>query len=89
MNKPHVYEIRFEGLVSGHWSGWFEGLSIQQVSDKETLLKGALTDQAALLGVLSKIHALNLKIITVTRMPAPAHLEAPKWNQDPSPCPHP
>ena len=84
MNKPNVYEIRIEGLISDHWSGWFDDLTIQQVSDKETLLMGALTDQAALLGVLSKIHALNLKIITVTRMPAPAHVEAIKWDQEPS-----
>ena len=75
MNKPRVYEIRIEGLISNHWSGWFEDLTIKQASEEETILNGELTDQAALLGVLSKIHSLNLKIINVTRMPTPQKQE--------------
>ena len=70
MNKPRVYEIRIEGLISDHWSEWFEALTIQPALDEETTLIGELSDQAALLGVLAKIHSLNLKIIAVTRMPA-------------------
>jgi hypothetical protein len=68
--KQDIVRIQIEGLISNHWSSWFGDLSIQQVSDNETILNGELADQAALLGVLSKIHTLNLKIISVSRMPA-------------------
>ena len=70
MNKPRVYEVRVEGLISDTWSGWFEGLTIQQTSEQDTILKGELADQAALLGILSKLHGLNLKIVSVTRISA-------------------
>lgn len=68
MNEPHVYEIWIEGLISDLWSSWFDGLGVDHADD-ETILRGRLADQAALLGVLSKIHSLNLKIIGVIRMP--------------------
>ena len=68
MNKPRLYEFCIEGQLSDRWSEWFEGLTIQpDASDDVTILKGVLPDQAALLGVLSKIHSLNLKIISVNR----------------------
>jgi len=65
MNKPHRYEIEIEGVIGDRWSAWFEDLAVCQVSDTETILTGELSDQAALLGVLAKIHALNLKIVSV------------------------
>jgi len=69
MNNPGAYEIRVEGLISARWSGWFDGLTIRQTSDEETVLNGNLADQAALLGVLNKIHSLNLTILAVYRLP--------------------
>jgi hypothetical protein len=80
MNAPRVYEIRIEGLVSEKWSGWFEGLTIQQAFGEETILRGLLADQAALLGILAKIHSLNLKIIAVTRVSAITKLDANNQN---------
>lgn len=68
MNKPRLYEFRIEGQLSDHWSEWFEGMTIQpNPQQDETIMKGVLPDQAALLGVLTKIHSLNLKIISVNR----------------------
>jgi hypothetical protein len=67
MNKPGIYRIQIAGVITDHWSSWFEDLAIQQVSSGETILTGELRDQAALLGVLSKIHALNLKIVAVQK----------------------
>ena len=67
MYKPGVYQIHIEGVITDHWSGWLENLAVQHISDKETVLTGELPDQAALLGVLSKIHTLNLKIIAVSK----------------------
>ncbi len=67
MDKPYRYEIRVEGQLTAHWSDWFEGLEICNDSDSETILSGPLSDQAALLGVLNKIQALNLNLILVSR----------------------
>lgn len=69
MDKPYHYEIHIEGQLSNHWSGWFEDLAIQNNADGETILSGAFDDQAALLGVLTKLQALNLKLISVSRVP--------------------
>jgi hypothetical protein len=82
MNNLGAYEIRIEGLVSEHWSGWFEGLAIRQSSDEETILSGNLSDQAALLGVLNKLHGLNLMILAVFCLPVHRNLEATVWDQD-------
>ena len=62
----NTYNIQIEGVISDRWSGWFEGLTVHQVAENETELKGELADQAALLGVLAKIHNLNLKIISAS-----------------------
>jgi hypothetical protein len=70
MEKPCTYEIRVEGQLSGRWSDWFDGLAIRNETDGVTVLIGCLSDQAALLGVLSKLQALNLTILAVNRKPA-------------------
>ena len=67
MNNMDIYEIRVEGHLTDRWSDWFEGLVIHNDPDGETTLSGALSDQAALFGVLNKIHALNLTLISVNR----------------------
>jgi len=67
MDKPCVYEIRVEGHLAERWSDWFEGLTIHTGPGDETTLAGRLADQAALFGVLAKIHNLNLVLIAVTR----------------------
>ena len=67
MDKPCIYEIRVEGQLAERWSDWFEGLTIRTDSNGNTTLSGRLTDQAALFGVLVKIHNLNLTLISVCR----------------------
>ena len=67
-NQPYVYEIRIEGLLTEHWSDWFGGLAVQNHADGETTLRGVFPDQAALFGVLTRIHGLNLMIISVNRL---------------------
>ncbi len=67
IDKPYVYEIRVEGHLAARWSDWFEGLAIHTDPNGETSLSGRLTDQAALFGVLAKIHNLNLTLISVCR----------------------
>lgn len=68
MDAPHIYEIRLEGHLSERWSEWFAGLTVYHDVNGETTLHGSLVDQAELFGVLSKIHALNLTLISVNRL---------------------
>ncbi len=67
MGKPYWYEIRIEGQLADRWSEWFEGLTIHAEPSGETTLTGLLPDQAALFGVLTRIHNLNLILISVCR----------------------
>lgn len=65
MDTPRVYEIRVAGHLTDRWSSWFEGLAIRNDLNGETTLSGPLRDQAALFGVLAKIQALNLPLLSV------------------------
>jgi hypothetical protein len=67
VDKPWLYEIRVEGQLTERWSAWFEGLAIRSDPEGETSLTGQLADQAALFGVLSRIHDLNLVLVSVRR----------------------
>ena len=68
MDNPRFYEIRVAGHLTDQWSGWFEGLAIQNDASGVTTLSGSFIDQADLFGVLTKIHALNLTLISVNRL---------------------
>jgi len=67
VDAPYTYEIRVEGHLADRWSDWFEGLTIRTEANGNTLLIGVLADQAALYGVLIKIHNLNLVLVSVQR----------------------
>ncbi len=69
MNVPELYEIRVAGHLSENWAARFEGLSMQQQPEGETVLSGLL-DQAALHGVFMKIRDLGLNLISVNRIGA-------------------
>jgi hypothetical protein len=64
------YAIRVEGLLDGHWSQWLEGMTITHEGGGVTRIEGALMDQAALHGLLNKLHDLRLPIVTVQRLGA-------------------
>ena len=69
MDEPCIYEIRVEGHLTERWSDWFEGLTIHNEPGGETTLRGSFVDQAALFGALTKIHSLNLTLVSVNRLP--------------------
>jgi hypothetical protein len=75
MDTPHVYEIRVEGHLTDRWSDWFGGLTIRNEPNCQTTLTGLLCDQAALFGVLIRIHNLNLILLSVLRLPNEGRLE--------------
>ena len=63
----NVYEIRVKGHLDLHWSAWFEDLTISHDDDGNTILRGALVDEAALHGVLMKVRDLALPLLAVSR----------------------
>jgi hypothetical protein len=61
------YEIVVRGLLSETLLAAFPTLSAK-AQGSETVLAGALADQAALYGVLAQIEALAIELIEVRRM---------------------
>ena len=62
-----TYEIRVQGSLDQKWSGRLQGLgiSVKESPDRlpVTILVGRLKDQAALLGVLNALFALQLPLL--------------------------
>jgi hypothetical protein len=73
--QPVVYQIRLMGHLGREWTDWFEGLSIMQEEDGNTLLSGPVVDQAALHGLLKKVRDLGMSLISVSPVePGPADM---------------
>jgi hypothetical protein len=60
-------EIRIKGTLKQDWSDWLEGLSVSHQANGETVLKGQISDQAALIGLLNRIHGLNLELLSFSQ----------------------
>ena len=69
MHTRH-YEITVHGRLSAALVGAFEGLSATPAATG-TVIHGAITDQAALFGVLERIEALGLELLEVRSVPVP------------------
>jgi hypothetical protein len=65
------YEIRVKGSIGEPLLDSFEGLE-GRVRPAETILRGQVTDQPALHGILDRIQALGLELIEVKRVDDPA-----------------
>ena len=63
-----VYQIRIKGHLGAQWTDWFEGLTLTLEDDGETLLIGAVVDQAALHGLLKKVRDLGMPLLSVNRV---------------------
>jgi hypothetical protein len=71
-----IYQIRVKGHLGRQWTDWFEGLSITQEDNGETLLTGPVVDQAALHGLLRKVRDLGMPLLWVIRL-QPGQADAP------------
>jgi hypothetical protein len=67
-SRPPVYEIRVRGRLGPRWAAWFEGLTITQGDNGDTLLTGPVVDQAALHGLLRRVRDLGLPLLSVSRI---------------------
>jgi hypothetical protein len=67
IHGPTKYRIRLKGHLDPKWSDWFEYMVISTESGN-TILTGSLVDQAALHGLLTRIHDLNLALLSVERI---------------------
>ena len=63
-----VYEIEVAEPLEDRWSSWFDGLEIIPGDPASTLIRGALTDQAALFGLLMQVRDLGLTLLAVNRV---------------------
>ena len=61
------YEIRIQGRLDDRWSTWLDGLILSQTDDGTTVLRGPVTDQAALHGLLNKLRDIGLPLLSVAR----------------------
>ncbi len=59
------YEIRVRGHLGPEWADWFEGLEFKPLEDGQMILTGRIVDQAALIGVLTRLNRLNLALLSV------------------------
>jgi hypothetical protein len=60
-------EIRIKGNLKQDWSDWLAGLIVSHQANGETVLHGYIPDQSALLGLLNRIHGLNLQLISCSQ----------------------
>ncbi len=65
INEHTHYQIKIKCHLDTRWQDWFDGLTITLTGDGDTILSGAIADQAALHGVLKKIRNLGLTLISV------------------------
>ena len=62
---PSDYRLRVSGHLDQRWSSWFDDLTVTHQDDGTTCLTGAVTDQAHLHGLLTKIRDLGVTLIFV------------------------
>lgn len=68
ISNVQYYEIRLKGHLETRWMKWFNGLVIRLEDNGDTLLTGAVVDQAALHGLLKKVRDLGLPLLSVNRV---------------------
>ena len=67
--EPERYEIRVKGHLADRWAAWFDGMTLTRQTDGTTVLDGHVADQSALHGLLGKVSALGLPLVSLTPTP--------------------
>lgn len=78
---PHSgsYEIRVLGHLDHRWATRFEGMTLTALSDGTTLIRGHVTDQAALYGLLHRLGDLGLPLVSVVEVGDPGARPDPSF----------
>ena len=69
-DAPTRYEVRVGGHLDPHWSAWFGGLTLGHEADGTTTLRGSVTDQAQLYGVLAQVRDLGATLLSLVPLDA-------------------
>lgn len=72
-----LYRVEVAGGLAASWPEWFAADAVRTAGEN-TILEVRVADQAELLGRLRRVHDLNLRLISVTRM---EHEAEPKTEQ--------
>ncbi len=67
-DRPATYHILVQGWVGERWADWVNGMAmVRHGGDDEpvTTLTGTVADQAALLGLLTKLYNLGFVLLEV------------------------
>jgi hypothetical protein len=62
-----LYRVEVAGALAASWPEWFAA-DAGRTTGKNTVLDVRVADQAELLGRLRRVHDLNLRLISVTRI---------------------
>jgi hypothetical protein len=76
-NPQDIYQIKVRGILGEEWLNWFNAMVMapDNAYPCTTSITCAITDQAALHGILSSIRDLNLKLISVFLVEVDKHLQ--------------
>ncbi len=58
--------IKVKGRIDASWSDCFEGIELIDHGTDDTILYGAVKDQAAFYGLIGKLRDLGLQLIEVS-----------------------
>ena len=61
------YQIKLRGHLERQLAPWFDSWSINN-EDGNTILSGSISDQAALYGLITKLHDLHLPLLSITQV---------------------
>jgi hypothetical protein len=62
------YQVRVAGVIPAELLAELRDLTVS-VEPPETVLHGSLPDQSAVVGLISRLHGLGLRLIEVRRLP--------------------
>jgi hypothetical protein len=68
MSNPTVYQIRVNNHLGDEWVASFAPLVIHNEPNGQATLTGLVRDQAQLVGILLRLHDLNILLVSVNRI---------------------
>jgi hypothetical protein len=78
-----TYEIRVKGVLAQRWSVWFDGMTIEPVSDDgTTAIRGPVADQAALHGLLHRLRDVGIPLVSLTEIPRTSNNEPTRASKE-------